>query len=208
MPKPSEETTAALPGSRHPGSQRLRELLDERVSQAKKSHRRLERELGWGHGNLRLVLRGRVEITLRHIEELARVLGTTPLELMVQAYMEPAPPARVGELEPSWVNILIDQMRSLELTGEVFQKLQEFIPTPTPEEVAEMRTGRRPITRFAFLIAQLQAYMCAVENVASDLKVDLEYMFAPEGAETLDNFFNALATAVERLTPPRPSEEA
>jgi hypothetical protein len=50
--------------------------------------------------------------------------------------------------------------------------------------------------------------MCSLENVASDLRVDLEYQFDPEGAEKLDNFFNALATAVERLTPPRPSKEA
>lgn len=211
MSKPSQETTASPPGSRHPGSQRLRELLDERISQAQKSHRRLERELGWGHGNLRLVLRGKVEITLRHIEELARVLGTTPLELMGQAYMEPVPPARAEELEPGWVDVLTYQMKLLEEAGEVLQRLQELIPRPSLEEVAEMRAGTRPVTRHAYLIGQLQAFMCDVENVASDLKVDLEYQFDPEGAEKLVNFFNGLETAVERLTtplPPAASEEA
>lgn len=64
-----------------------------------------------------------------------------------------------------------------------------------------MRTGARPVTWYAFLIAQLQSYLCSLENVASDLKVDLEYNFDPQGAEHLENFFNALETAVERLTP-------
>lgn len=207
VPKTSEVTTAAPPGSRHPGSQRLRKLLDEKVSQAKKSHRRLERELGWGHGNLRLVLRGKVEITLRHIEELARVLNTTPLELMGRAYMEPASPARSEELEPGWVDILTYQMKALEQAGEVFQQLQELIPPPTLEEVAEMRAGARPVTRRAYLIGRLQAFMCDLENVASDLRVDLEYQFEPDGAEKLESFFNGLDTAVERLTPSPLSEE-
>ena len=110
------------------------------------------------------------------------------------------PPAQ--SLEPGWVDVLADQMKALEQAGEVLQQLQELIPRPTLEEVAEMRAGTRPVTRFAYLIGQLQGYMCDVENVASDLKVDLEYQFDPDGAEKLANFFNGLETAVERLTPP------
>lgn len=110
------------------------------------------------------------------------------------------PPAE--PLEPGWVIVLTYQMKLLEEAGEVLQHLQELIPWPSLEEVAEMRAGTRPVTRYAFLIGQLQGYMCDVENVASDLKVDLEYQFDPEGAEKLESFYNALETAVERLAAP------
>jgi hypothetical protein len=106
-------------------------------------------------------------------------------------------------LEPGWVDVLTYQMKALEQAGEVFQQLQEVIPRPTLEEVAEMRAGTRPVTRHAYLIGQLQAFMCDLENVASDLKVDLEYQFDPGGAEKLEDFFNGLETAVQRLKPPR-----
>jgi hypothetical protein len=114
------------------------------------------------------------------------------------------PPAE--PLEPGWVDVLTYQMTLLEEAGEVLQQLQELIPRPTLEEVAEMRAGTRPVTRYAFLIGQLQGYMCDLENVASDLRVDLEYQFDPEGAEKLESFYNALETAVERLAPPRPAD--
>lgn len=110
------------------------------------------------------------------------------------------PPAE--PLEPGWVIVLTYQMKLLEEAGEVLQRLQELIPWPSLEEVNEMRAGTRPVTRYAFLIGQLQGYMCDVENVASDLKVDLEYQFDPEGAEKLESFYNALETAVERLAAP------
>jgi transcriptional regulator with XRE-family HTH domain len=207
VPNRTDAATAPL-DTRQAAGERLLEVLKARIAAVPRSQRSLERALGWGHGNLRRVLLGKVDITLRHVEELAPVLGTTPLELLSAAYAEAPTQVPPGELEPGWLDILTYQMTALEGAGEVFQQLQELIPSPTPEEVAEMRTGRRPITRLAYMIAQLQAYMCAVENVASDLKVDLEYRFAPEGTETLDNFFNALSTAVERLTPPRPGEEA
>ncbi|HEX3127201.1 MAG TPA: hypothetical protein VH394_07710 [Thermoanaerobaculia bacterium] len=108
-------------------------------------------------------------------------------------------------LEPEWIDILTCQWKVLEKAIELLQELQELIPCPTPAEVAEMRTGARPISRHAYLIAQLQVYICDLEDVASDLKLELEYAFDPHGARTLPNFFNALARAVsERITPPHP----
>lgn len=197
------DATTPQPRDRHPGSERLREYLVKEVEALNRSQRSLERELGWGHGSLRLVLRGKVEITLRHVEELARALGTTPLELLGKAYGEAAMPEEAADLPPGWVDVLTYQMMALEQAGEVFQQLQELIPRPTLEEVAEMRKGTKPVTRHAYLIGQLQAFMCDLENVASDLKVDLEYQFDPEGAEKLVDFFNGLETAIQRLTPPR-----
>ncbi len=202
MPEKTTATAAESRGRRHPAGERLRDYLNQKVAELNRSQRSLERELGWGHGALHLVLRGKVEITLRHIEELAPVLGTTPLELLSNAYAEGATPERAAELAPGWVDVLTYQMKALEQAGEVFQQLQEIIPLPTLEEIAEMRAGTRPVTRHAYLIGQLQAFMCDLENVASDLKVDLEYQFDPEGAEKLVDFFNGLETAVQRLRPP------
>jgi transcriptional regulator with XRE-family HTH domain len=204
VPRGIEKTTPAPSGI--PSGERLRAILEERITRTGRSQRSLERELGWGHGSLGNLLRRKTEATFRHVEELAPVLGTTPLELLSEAYAVPPAPARAEELEPGWLDVLAYQATALEEAGEVLQQLQELIPRPTVEEVAEMRSGKRPVTRSAYLIAQLQAYMCDLENVASDLRVDLEYQFDPEGAEKLENFFNGLATAVQRLTPPRPAD--
>lgn len=212
MSNRTNELTVPPLNARHPAAERLRELLSRQIATLERSHRSLERELGWGHGILGNLLRGRTEITLRHVEELAPILGTTSLDLLSEAYAETGQPERdqAEKLEPGWLDVLAYQATALEEAGEVFQQLQAMIPLPTPEEVAEIRSGKRPVGRFAYLIAQLQSYMCTLENVASDLKVDLEYEFDPEGAEKLDNFYNALSTAVERLTPRRglPAEEA
>jgi transcriptional regulator with XRE-family HTH domain len=191
--------------SDYPSIERLRAILKGKIHRTGRSQRSLERELGWAHGSLGRVLAGKTEVSLRHVEELAAVLGTGPLELLREFYAQPGPPQPEprpsGELEPGWIDILTYQAAALEEASEVFQQLQELIPRPTPEEVARMRTGALPVTRHAFLIAQLQSFLCSLENVASDLKMDLEYGFDPQGAEYLENFFNALGTAVERLTP-------
>ena len=139
---------------------------------------------------------------------LPRFTDPRPGSILLRVMTPELPEERLQEppaepLEPGWVVVLTYQMKLLEEAGEVLQQLQELIPRPTLEEVAAMRAGTRPVTRYACLIGQLQGYMCGVENVASDLRVDLEYQFDPEGAEKLGNFFNGLETAVERLTPPR-----
>lgn len=182
--------------------ERLIAVVRRRVAKAQRSQQSFDRELGWDRGTLRRLLLGKVGFTLRQIEELAPLLGVTPLELLTESFAEPLSPQPAAELEPGWIDVLTRQLEVLEKAGEVFQELQELIPRPSPAEAAEMRSGRRQITPHAYLIAQLQAYMCALENVASDLKVDLEYRYDPHGAELLDNFFNALSTAIERLNAP------
>lgn len=199
MTNRDDETTAEpLPDPRS-RNQSLCALLNQKFEALGRSVRSLEREMGWSHGSLGRLLAGKSAITLRDIEELAPALGTTPLELLSEVFAGPAQAQAV--LEPGWIDVLTCQATVLEEASEVLQELQGLIPRPTLTEVAEMRTGARPVTRYAFLIGQLQSYLCSLENVASDLKVDLEYSFDPQGAEHLENFFNALTTAVERLTP-------
>jgi transcriptional regulator with XRE-family HTH domain len=195
-----EDNAASL--ERSQTSERLLAVVNRRMAEVQRSQQSFERELGWDSGTLQQLLLGDNEFTLRHIEELAPLLGAAPLELLREAFAEPLGAPSAAELEPEWIDVLTRQLEVLDKAGEVFQELQELIPCPSSAEVAEMRSGRRPVTPHAFLIAQLQAYMCALENVASDLKVDLEYRYDPHGAEVLDNFFNALSTAIERLNAP------
>lgn len=77
---------------RHSGTERLLELIRERVRRSGRSHRQLERELDLGHGTLGNILRGRTELRLRHLEVLGRALGFAPADLLAEVY---GPPVRV-----------------------------------------------------------------------------------------------------------------
>ncbi len=79
-------------------SQRLLELLKEKVSQSRRSHRELEREMKLGHGTIGNLFRGRTELRLRHVSMLGRALGFDPVELLLEAYgvYRPDPPPPPG----------------------------------------------------------------------------------------------------------------
>ncbi len=167
-----------------------------------RSQRSIERHLGWAHGSLGNLLRGRTEPTLRHIAELAPALSATPLELLAEVLAEPAAePDRDDDLPPDLLDLLTYQAAALEQTVETFQHLQTRLTIPTLVETAAMRRGARPMSRAAYVLAQLQTAGIALENVASDLRTDLEYGFEPV-AEKSETLFNALDAAVERLLPP------
>lgn len=53
---------------------------------------------------------------------------------------------------------------------EILQAAQAIIPAPTPVEVAEMRQGRRPLSREAYLLGTFQRAIVGAENLASDLR--------------------------------------
>jgi plasmid maintenance system antidote protein VapI len=56
----------------------LRALVGEAMSQLSHSSRALEEELEIGHGNLSHLLAGRLELKVRHILSLARLVGVPP----------------------------------------------------------------------------------------------------------------------------------
>jgi len=62
-------------------------------------------------------------------------------------------------------------VQRLEAALEILQTAQSIIPAPTLGEVADMRLGKRPLTREAYLIANLQRVILGAENVVSDLRV-------------------------------------
>ena len=79
-------------------SVRLLELLREKVSLSRMSHRELEREMKVGHGTIGNLLHGKTELRLRHLSMLGRALGFDPVELLLEAFgvYRPDPPPPPG----------------------------------------------------------------------------------------------------------------
>ena len=77
---------------------RLLELLREKVTLSRRSHRELERELNLGHGTIGNLVRGKTELRLRHLAMLGRALDFDPVELLLEAYgvYRPDPPPPPG----------------------------------------------------------------------------------------------------------------
>jgi hypothetical protein len=79
-----------------PRTDRLLDLVRERIRLSGRSHRELERLLDLGHGTLGNIFRGRTELRLRHLNMLGGVLHFDPGELLASAYLEipsePPPP--------------------------------------------------------------------------------------------------------------------
>ena len=96
---------------------------------------------------------------------------------------------------------IADQVAALEKAADVLLAAQSFLPLPSLEEIAAFRRREKPVPREVYLLGQLQIASVKVENVASDLGTDLEYGFKPvEPADLVPSFFNAVESAVERLS--------
>ena len=107
-----------------------------------------------------------------------------------------------SETLPSILEILAKQVETLEVEVEVLQTAQAQIPLPSLTQVARMRTGTLPLSRHAYLLGRLQRAIVTIENVASDLRTDLEQGFAdPDSLDLVEADFNAIEAAVTRLIP-------
>jgi hypothetical protein len=106
---------------------------------------------------------------------------------------------------PKILEMLQRQLESLELEVEVLQAAQSLIPPsnrPSRTQVHRMRERTMPLSRAAYLLGRLQRAIVAVENVASDLRTDLEHGFGElEAIELVEADYNAIEAAVTRLTP-------
>lgn len=69
-----------------PAMETLRESLRTRIERSGIKSGQIEEALGWSHGVLRNLMTGYSQIRLPHVEALAPILDTTPLELLVEAY--------------------------------------------------------------------------------------------------------------------------
>ncbi|MES1242030.1 MAG: hypothetical protein ABUT39_10460, partial [Acidobacteriota bacterium] len=80
-----------------------------------------------------------------------------------------------SEMLPSILETLAKRAESLDQEVEVLQAAQSQIPLPSLTQIARMRTGDLPVSRYAYLLGRLQRAIVMLENVASDLHTDLEH---------------------------------
>lgn len=103
---------------------------------------------------------------------------------------------------PSILETLAKRIAMLDQEVEVLQTAQAQIPLPSLTQVARMRTGALPVSRYAYLLGRLQRAIVMIENVASDLRTDLEHgCDDPGSVELVETDFNAIEAAVKRLLP-------
>lgn len=85
---------------------------------------------------------------------------------------------------------------------ELLQEAQASVPVPTLQEVVEMRRGKRPLTREAYLLGLLQRVLVGTENLASDLgAIDEETLSRVHEIDLSSLELNAIEEAVARRTP-------
>jgi hypothetical protein len=101
------------------------------------------------------------------------------------------------KLPAGLMELVEDQATALERSAEVFQEIQARTPRPSQADIEEVRSGHRPMTRDEYLLARLQRVIVTLENIAADLRMDLEYEFEPAEFGILEVDVNALAAAVE-----------
>lgn len=103
------------------------------------------------------------------------------------------------KLIPAIVGVAAQVARMFELALELLQGAQALVPAPSLEEVAEMRQGKWPLTREAYLIGLLQRALVGTENLASDLRtLDEETLRNVHEIELSALDFNAMKEAVVR----------
>lgn len=91
------------------------------------------------------------------------------------------------------------QAEALERCVAACQEIQGKIPRPTPEDIEQVRTLARPMTRYEYVLARLQTIVVVIEDVASDLRIDLEYGFRPSPFDLVHPDINALVAATEEV---------
>lgn len=103
---------------------------------------------------------------------------------------------------PSILETLAKRVEALDREVEVLQSAQSRIPLPSLTQVTYMRRGTLPVSRYAYLLGRLQRAIVTLENVASDLRTDLEHGYDDPGSvDLLEADFNAIEAAVTRLLP-------
>jgi hypothetical protein len=98
------------------------------------------------------------------------------------------------------VALLEHEANALEQSFRAFVKAQTLVPLPSPAEIQEVRSGSRSMTRNEYILARLQRVIVTLENLASDLRLDLEHGFEPGPIDLLESDVNALEAAVSSKT--------
>lgn len=102
---------------------------------------------------------------------------------------------------PTLVNLATIAAQMFETAVDLLQEAEVLLPTPSLEEIAEMRQRRRPLTREAYLLGLFQRIAVGAENLASDLRiVDEEILRNVHEFDVTPLEFNAMEEAVARRT--------
>lgn len=113
----------------------------------------------------------------------------------------------VGDDEelPEIVRTAEEVVRLFEAGLEILQAAQSTIPAPSLEEVSEIRAGKRPLTREAYLLGLFQRAILGAENLASDLRsIDLETLRNVHELRLSGVELNAIEQAVAERSHGRP----
>lgn len=85
----------------------------------------------------------------------------------------------------------------LESVLEILQAAQASVPAPTLEDLAEIRQGKRLLTREAYLLGLFQLAVVAAENLVSDLRtVDPETLCSVHEVRLSGVQLNAIEEAI------------
>jgi len=108
-----------------------------------------------------------------------------------------ADPIDLDLVLPVMLRVVQRLVETFDMSMEVLEWLESQVPAPTLEEVGEMRQGKRPLSREAYLIGLLQRCAIGAENLASDLRIDEETLRRVNELDVsvleLDSMVNAVA---------------
>ena len=120
---------------------RITRLLDKAVRDSRTTKKSIEKRMGWSAGYMTRLMRGVIELKLRHIFDIAAMIGVEPANFFHSAYpggpitpSAPAPPSK----PPLRVAMLTEQ----ELSERIENVLESFLrrqhePPAEPEAIAE-----------------------------------------------------------------------
>jgi Cro/C1-type helix-turn-helix DNA-binding protein len=126
----------------------LRRVLREAVQACHIPVRAMERQLGIGHGNLYHILDGTLDLRVRHLLQLADLLGVPPTDLLELGCPDAVSRAkrRLGDwigprtsqtAQPTAASLSLDQLKEL-IRDAVREELEQQSPQP-----ARTRRSRR-----------------------------------------------------------------
>ena len=123
-------------------SQSVLSELERSIRSSELSRREIERRLGMGQGYLNSLFKGRIQLRVAHVYEIARVLGIEPLGLFFGATPPKDPAWLLGELglqpgkkrPPAALLALLTAMPREELQAMVREMIREEMARPPEPE--------------------------------------------------------------------------
>jgi transcriptional regulator with XRE-family HTH domain len=123
------EIDLMLKDSPSPAMTALLGVVSRMIQDQRMSARAVERQLGWGHGTLSNILRGRSELRIHHVEILAGLFNRRPIDLFLEAY---------GPPQASISDLTVDQLATL-VQDAVTLAMEKSLESDALAEVSSSR---------------------------------------------------------------------